>query len=200
MTLHQLEPIFIDFYLPQQINGRPSTIQTENCCPECSQPSTSTHRKDYVTLPKTAIYYNSYGDIAYVVENTEKGAGGRQQMVAQQVFVKTGQTRGDQVAMLDGIKPGDVVVTAGQNKLHNGSPVQIMVWHPPIPATGGCGRRYLQPRVRRRDYVGGTTTHASRLRFEACLGGICDMVQSSMAASAATMISITTSIRIAEVP
>ena len=47
------------------------------------------------------------------------------QIVAQQVFVKTGQTRGDQVAVLDGVKPGDVVVTAGQNKLHNGSPVRI---------------------------------------------------------------------------
>lgn len=80
--------------------------------------------KRYVTLPKTAIYYNSYGSITYVVENAGKDEGGGEQEVARQVFVKTGQTRGDQVAVLEGIKPGDVVVTAGQNKLHNGSPVR----------------------------------------------------------------------------
>jgi membrane fusion protein (multidrug efflux system) len=83
----------------------------------------------YVTLPKTAIYYNSYGDIAYVVKagNAEKSGGGdaEKNYIAQQVFVKTGDSRGDQVAVLRGIEPGDVVVSAGQNKLHNGSPVRI---------------------------------------------------------------------------
>lgn len=39
--------------------------------------------------------------------------------------MKTGQTRGDQVAVLDGVEPGDVIVTAGQNKLHNGSRIKI---------------------------------------------------------------------------
>jgi membrane fusion protein, multidrug efflux system len=39
--------------------------------------------------------------------------------------VKTGPSRGDQVAVLDAVKPGDEVVTAGQNKLHNGSPIRI---------------------------------------------------------------------------
>jgi membrane fusion protein (multidrug efflux system) len=81
--------------------------------------------KDYVTLPKTAIYYNAYGDIAYLVEDHGKDQEGHERKVAHQVFVKTGQTRGDQVAVLDGVRPGDVVVTAGQNKLHNGSRVEI---------------------------------------------------------------------------
>ena len=44
---------------------------------------------------------------------------------ARQTFVTTGATRGDQVAVLSGVKQGDVVVTAGQMKLHNGSPVTI---------------------------------------------------------------------------
>jgi membrane fusion protein (multidrug efflux system) len=79
---------------------------------------------DHVTLPKTAIYYNAYGDIVYLVEDSGKDGSG-QQSTAHQVFVKTGQSRGDQVAVLDGVKPGDVVVTAGQNKLHNGSPVRM---------------------------------------------------------------------------
>ena len=43
----------------------------------------------------------------------------------EQTFVTTGATRGDQVAVLSGVKEGDVVVTAGQMKLHNGSPVTI---------------------------------------------------------------------------
>jgi membrane fusion protein (multidrug efflux system) len=43
----------------------------------------------------------------------------------QQTFVTTGATRGDQVAVLSGVKAGDVVVTAGQMKLRNGTPVAI---------------------------------------------------------------------------
>lgn len=46
-------------------------------------------------------------------------------LVAQQVFVTTGATRGDQVAILAGIKEGQEVVTSGQLKLKNGSPVVI---------------------------------------------------------------------------
>ena len=48
---------------------------------------------------------------------------GEPQLVARQTFVTTGATRGDQVAVLTGVKDGDTVVTAGQIKLHNGSPV-----------------------------------------------------------------------------
>jgi len=43
----------------------------------------------------------------------------------EQRFVTTGETRGDQVAVLSGLKAGETVVTAGQLKLHNGSPVFI---------------------------------------------------------------------------
>jgi membrane fusion protein (multidrug efflux system) len=45
--------------------------------------------------------------------------------VAQQVFVTTGPTRGDQVAVLTGIKEGQEVVTSGQLKLKNGTPVEV---------------------------------------------------------------------------
>ncbi|WP_246756013.1 efflux RND transporter periplasmic adaptor subunit [Bradyrhizobium diazoefficiens] len=167
VTLQQLDPIFVDFYLPQQalakikvgqaVTAKVDTYpdQTFNGQILAINPLVNTASrnvqvratfknpdekllpgmfatvdievgapKDYVTLPKTAIYYNSYGDIAYLVENAGKGENGQQQ-TARQVFVKTGQTRGDQVAVLDGVKPGDIVVTVGQNKLHNGSPVRI---------------------------------------------------------------------------
>jgi len=45
--------------------------------------------------------------------------------VAQQVFVTTGETRGDQVAILSGLKEGQLVVTSGQLKLKSGTPVVI---------------------------------------------------------------------------
>lgn len=78
----------------------------------------------YLTLPQTAIVYNPYGDAVYVVERTA-GQGGAAAPVARQHFVTLGETRGDQVAVLKGIEPGDEVVTAGQLKLRNGSPVEV---------------------------------------------------------------------------
>lgn len=72
-----------------------------------------------VTLPQTAITYNSFGSTVYLVQ--KDGA----QLVARQSFVTTGATRGDQVAVLTGVKAGETVVTAGQIKLHNGAPVAV---------------------------------------------------------------------------
>ncbi|GAC1634088.1 MAG: efflux RND transporter periplasmic adaptor subunit [Nevskia sp.] len=46
-------------------------------------------------------------------------------LVARQVFVTTGPTRGDQVAILSGLKEGDEVVTTGQIKLKNGTRVNV---------------------------------------------------------------------------
>lgn len=73
----------------------------------------------YVTLPATAIVSNPYGDIAYVVGG--EGAG----QTVKQIFVTTAGSRGDQVAVAKGVKEGDTVVTSGQLKLQNGSPVTI---------------------------------------------------------------------------
>ena len=39
--------------------------------------------------------------------------------------MQTGATRGDQVAVTKGVKPGDVVVTAGQLKLRNGASIVV---------------------------------------------------------------------------
>lgn len=82
-------------------------------------------REDHlVTLPETAVVYNPYGNAVYVVERTKNAAGG-EVLVARQHFVTLGETRGDQVAVVKGIAAGDEVVTAGQLKLHNGSPVVV---------------------------------------------------------------------------
>lgn len=78
-----------------------------------------------VTLPQTAVSYNPYGSLIYIVDDKTRDAGGRPQLVARQVFVTTGATRGDQVAILSGASEGDLVVTSGQIKLRNGAPVVV---------------------------------------------------------------------------
>jgi membrane fusion protein (multidrug efflux system) len=78
-----------------------------------------------ITLPQTAITYNPYGSTVYLVEKNAQTGAGQPALIAKQSFVTTGATRGDQVAVLSGVKPGDTVVSAGQIKLHNGAPVAI---------------------------------------------------------------------------
>jgi membrane fusion protein (multidrug efflux system) len=78
----------------------------------------------FLTLPQTAVSYNPYGDTVFVVEE-RKGQDEKISLVAQQRFVTTGETRGDQVAILSGLKEGEIVVTAGQIKLRSGFPVTV---------------------------------------------------------------------------
>jgi membrane fusion protein (multidrug efflux system) len=80
----------------------------------------------YLTLPQTAITYNPYGSTAFIVKKDDKsGPDGKTALVAQQVFVTTGETRGDQVAILKGIEEGQEVVSSGQLKLKTGATVII---------------------------------------------------------------------------
>ena len=78
-----------------------------------------------LTLPQTAIAHSPYGDTIYVVDQKGVDAKGQPQLVARQTFVTTGPTRGDQIAVLKGLKEGDTVVIAGQNKLRNGTVVLV---------------------------------------------------------------------------
>lgn len=77
-----------------------------------------------LTLPQTAISFNPYGNTVFVLEQ-HKGPGGKTELVAQQKFVTTGATRGDQIAVLSGLKEGQTVVTSGQIKLRSGSVVVV---------------------------------------------------------------------------
>ena len=79
----------------------------------------------YVTLPQTAVIYNPYGNTVYLLQDKGKDAQGHPLLQAQQAFVTTGPTRGDQVAILKAVDAGATVVTAGQMKLRNGSPVVV---------------------------------------------------------------------------
>lgn len=68
-----------------------------------------------LVLPATAVVHNPYGETVYVIENN----------IVKQRFIKTGASRGDLILVLDGLKPGEQVVTAGQIKLRNGAAVQV---------------------------------------------------------------------------
>ncbi|MGA7538791.1 MAG: efflux RND transporter periplasmic adaptor subunit [Steroidobacteraceae bacterium] len=76
----------------------------------------------YLTLPQTALTYNPYGETVYLVRKP-KGSGGHP--TAELTFVTPGPTRGDQVAIVKGLKAGDVVVSSGQMKIKNGTPLAV---------------------------------------------------------------------------
>jgi len=79
-----------------------------------------------LTLPQTAVTYNPYGSTVFIAKSTgKKDKQGNPGLEAQQVFVTTGTTRGDQVAILKGIEAGETVVTSGQLKLKNGTPLIV---------------------------------------------------------------------------
>jgi membrane fusion protein, multidrug efflux system len=77
-----------------------------------------------VVVPATAISYASYGNSVYVVES-KKDKDGKDVLEVRQQFVKLGATRGDLIAITDGLKPGETVVSAGVFKLRNGARVQV---------------------------------------------------------------------------
>ena len=81
--------------------------------------------QNYISLPQTAVTINPYGNVVYIVADKGNGSDGKPQLVANQKFVTTGQARGDQIAVTKGLNAGEVVVTSGQLKLNNGSPVIV---------------------------------------------------------------------------
>ena len=77
-----------------------------------------------VTLPASAISYAPYGDSVFVVSDLKAPTGAAYRGVRQQ-FVKLGGARGDQVAVISGVKPGDEVVTSGVFKLRNAAAIHV---------------------------------------------------------------------------
>ncbi|MCC7683041.1 efflux RND transporter periplasmic adaptor subunit [Janthinobacterium sp. FW305-128] len=182
VTLQTIDPIYVDFYIPQKQLGGLQVGQVLNLSSDAHantafagkvsaisskvDPATRNvqveatvanpqrqllpgmfanvkvevgEKKQYLTLPQTAITYNPYGSTVFVVQPAQQAhkaaapgsaapaapppkAG---ELVVRQVFVTTGETRGDQVAVLTGLTEGQQVVTSGQIKLKNGSPVVI---------------------------------------------------------------------------
>ncbi len=167
VTLQALDPMFVDFYLPQQALAQLTVGKTiavsidaypgkkfAGVVSSLNSKVDATSRmllvratianvekmllpgmfvtatipngpaQSLVTVPQTAVAYNPYGSLVYVVR-AGTDPKGQPQNVVQQRFVTTGATRGDQVSILAGLKAGDVVVTAGQLKLHDNAAVKI---------------------------------------------------------------------------
>jgi membrane fusion protein (multidrug efflux system) len=77
-----------------------------------------------IALPTSAINYAPYGDSVFVITDMKDPKGQTYRGVRQQ-FVKLEGSRGDQVAVVSGVNPGDEVVTSGVFKLRNGAAVQV---------------------------------------------------------------------------
>jgi membrane fusion protein (multidrug efflux system) len=77
-----------------------------------------------VALPASAISYAPYGDSVFVVTDLKDASGRTYRGVRQQV-VKLGGARGDQIAVVSGINPGEEIVTSGVFKLRNGAAVRV---------------------------------------------------------------------------
>ena len=86
--------------------------------------ATSGEPQSFITLPASAISYAPYGDSVFIITDMKDPKGQTYRGVRQQ-FVKVGSSRGDQVAVLFGVKPGEEVVTSGVFKLRNGAAVQV---------------------------------------------------------------------------
>jgi membrane fusion protein (multidrug efflux system) len=169
LTLQTLDPIFVDFNLPQsnaeQIQVGQEIVVTTDAFKGSSftgkvtavSPKVDTNTRNIqieaklanpdkkilpgmfanvniklgdevkmLTLPQTAVTYNPYGSTVFIAKPTgKKDKQGKPELEAQQVFVTTGPTRGDQVAILKGVDEGATVVTSGQLKLKNGTPLIV---------------------------------------------------------------------------
>lgn len=79
---------------------------------------------DAVVVPQTAINYTLYGDSVFVVRDG-RNAKDEPIKTVERVKVEVGERRGDLIALKSGVKPGDLIVTFGQLKLDNGSPVSL---------------------------------------------------------------------------
>ena len=163
VTLQTLDPVFVDFYIPQQLfnnikigqtiqltsdsqsgkifKGKITTIDpkvdvaTRNIHVEASFSNKqqnllpgmfvkieiiSGKKVEFLTLPQTAISFNPYGEMAFVVKKDPSGMN-----IATEVPITAGERRGDQIAILKGIEANDLIITSGQLKLKNGMKVVI---------------------------------------------------------------------------
>jgi len=75
-------------------------------------------------VPATAVIYAPYGDSVYALTEKDDGKGGKA-TVAQQKFVRLGERRGDFVAVVSGLTPGERIVGSGGFKLRNGMAVAV---------------------------------------------------------------------------
>ena len=177
VSLQQLDPIYLDFSLPEQrigqlvegsmvratvdampgavFDGKVTAIEplvdpnTRNFKAQATvqnpdgklRPGSFAHvgfalggERQVVVIPQTAVCFNPYGNAVFVISKVKRKDGETDmqgkpltgdKLIVTQRFVKTGATRGDLVAITDGLKPGEQVVTSGLLKLRNDAEVTI---------------------------------------------------------------------------
>ncbi len=168
VTLQTLDPIYVDFYMPQQalaqlavgqfttvtsdafpdmkFTGKITTIDpavdvaTRNVQVEAtianpehkitpgmyvSVEVTVGKPQQFITVPQTAVTFNPYGDLVFIVNKKTAKDGKKSGLFVKQHFITTGETRGEQIQVLKGLNAGDVIVTSGQLKLKNDSEIEI---------------------------------------------------------------------------
>lgn len=81
---------------------------------------------DIIALPQTVVVTSLYGDSVYVARQETPEGAKEPVTVAKQVFVKLGRRFNDQIEITDGLKVGDQVINAGQNRLNSGAVVKIV--------------------------------------------------------------------------
>lgn len=168
VSLQMLDPIFVNFSLPQQYMGRvlpgmtvrlttdalpgrelSGTITAIN--PEIdpatrngrlqatlANPEERLHpgmfvtvsvalpeKEDILAIPVTAVLYAPYSDSVFVVEEKPAESGAPASKVLRQQIVRTGEKRGDFVAVLSGLKESETVASTGVFKLRNGQAVVV---------------------------------------------------------------------------
>lgn len=177
VSLQQLDPIYLDFSLPEQMIGKLAEGMTVQASVDAlpgqtfegkvtavePQVDASTRNfkaqatlrnpdgalrpgsfakvgfalggeREVVVIPQTAVSFNPYGNAVFVIGKVKRKEGETDmqgkpltgdKLVVTQRFIKTGATRGDLIAVTDGLKAGEQVVTSGLLKLRNGAEVTI---------------------------------------------------------------------------
>jgi membrane fusion protein (multidrug efflux system) len=168
VTLQTLDPIYVDFSVPQQLFsilsvGAPVRVSTDAApgeifegtinavSPEIDSVTRNVRvqaiisnvgeklragmfanievllpgKQAVLSIPATAVLYAPYGDTVFIIEEKKNKQTGKTQNVLRQQIVRLGDTRGDFVSVLSGLKAGEQVVTSGVFKLRPGMPVVI---------------------------------------------------------------------------
>lgn len=81
--------------------------------------------KPTLFIPATAIAYAPFGNSVYLIEKKTDEKSGKQSLILRQQFVRSGEARGDFVAVTEGLKEGDEVVSTGVFKMRNGMDVAV---------------------------------------------------------------------------
>jgi membrane fusion protein (multidrug efflux system) len=168
VTLQALDPIYVDFTLPQQqlaqvrigqavrvtsdalpgetIQGKISAIspqvdaETRNIRLQATLSNRAQKlrpgmfvnttvgmpvRQKVMAIPATSVLYAPYRDSVFVVETAKESKAGGAGLTLRQQFVRLGEKRGDFVAVTEGLKEGETIVSTGVFKLRNGQSVVI---------------------------------------------------------------------------